>query len=122
MKRQRPITAPSFQDLFCKRFACTPSQYQERVFRACLYRHARVIAPLLRPIKNRFFATDLKFIRYLGECTDLDEAVRCAADFQDANLGKRSSLRMRFRIRLSGRKAIALARRTFPTPAPQHRA
>jgi hypothetical protein len=56
---------------------------------------------------------DLKFIHYLGESTDLDEAVRCAADFQDANLGTRNSWRMLFRIRVSGRTAIALARQIF---------
>lgn len=44
-------------------------------FRECSYWHA---------VKPDLFAEDFKFIRYLGEATDVREAKANAADFQDS--------------------------------------
>jgi len=103
----------NLQSLFCQRFRCSPSEYEERAFRACLYRHAKLLAPLLRRSKPVLFAEDFKFIHYLGEATGLREANASALDFQDANIARRSFWRRRLKIRVSGRKAITLTRRLF---------
>jgi len=104
----------SFRALFCERFHRLPAQYEERAFLACLYRHAKLLAPVLRKMKPDLFARDFKFIGYLGETTDPIEAIECALDFQDANFAGKSFFRRVCKIRVSGRKAVALARQFFP--------
>ncbi len=64
-------------------------------------------------LRPNFLAGDLRFIRYLGEATDLHEAKATAADFQDSNAARRNFLRTRLRIRVSGWKATQLAHRLF---------
>ena len=104
-------TVQQFQYLFCERFHCPRSEFEERAFRECLYSHAKLVAPVLRKLKPDFFAEDFRFIRYLGEATDSREMKACAADFQDANFARRSFLRTTLRIRVSGRKAARFAKR-----------
>lgn len=102
-----------FRSLFCKRFNCPTSEYEERAFKECLYWHARLLAPVLRRVKPDYFAEDFKFIGYLGEVTGVREAKANAADFQDANLARPSFWRRRLKIRVSGRKATGLAYELF---------
>ena len=103
----------SFRELFCTRFGCPPDAYEIRAFGALLYGHARIIGAILRRLKPEWFADDFKFIRDLGEATDLREANISAADFQDANLARRKFFRVRLKIRVSGGKASDLARELF---------
>jgi hypothetical protein len=60
------VARQNFQVLVCQRFHCPTSEYEERVFRKCLYWHARLLAPVVRRLKSDFFTEDFKFIRYLG--------------------------------------------------------
>lgn len=99
--------------MFCHRFNCPASEYEEMAFRACLYWHARPLAPVLRRMKPDFFAEDFRFIRYLGEATSVREAKANAADFRDTNLARPSFWRSRLKIRVSGRKATGLAYELF---------
>src|SRR5258708_33532548 len=103
------MATQEFRFLFCERFNCFPSEYAERAFRECSYWHARLLAPVLLQVKPKFFAEDFKFIRYLGEATDVREANANAADFQDANFARSWSWRRRLKLRVSGRKATRLA-------------
>lgn len=61
-------------------------------------------------MRPRLFADDLKFIRDLGDATDLTEAKASVEEFQDINFARRGFLRRRLKIRVSGRKAMRLAR------------
>jgi hypothetical protein len=97
--------------LVCQRFNCPTSEYEERVFRNCLYWHARLLAPVVRRLNPGFFAEDFKFIRYLGESASFREASVDLVNFHDANLGNRSFWRTALRFRVSGRKASALAQK-----------
>lgn len=101
----------SLRSLFCQRFCCLPDQYENRAFRELLYGHARIVALILRRLRPGFFAQDFKFIRYLGEATDLRDANATAAEFQDST--RRSFWRSRLKIRVSGRKATEMAHRLF---------
>ncbi len=103
----------SFKCLFCERFHCADSDYEERAFTECLYLHAELVSHVVRKLRPDFFAPDFKFIRHLGMATGTEEAASDALDFQDANKGKRSFLRTGLRIRVSGRKGFALAQRLF---------
>lgn len=102
-----------FQLLVCQRFNCPTSEYEEGVFRKCLYWHARLLAPVVRRLKPDFFTVDFEFIRYLGESTGLREAGADLLNFRDANLGKSSFWRTGLKIRVSGRKASRLAQQLF---------
>ncbi len=107
------MAKPAFQELFCRRFGCPPSEYEQRAFRECLYVHAKVLAPLLRKMNAELFKPDLSFLHYLGEATDLREVRADMADFQDANSRRGGFWRRSLRIRVSGRKAGRLARELF---------
>src|SRR5262245_37569598 len=107
---------PEFQTLFCERFRCPLSEYQEKAFWECLYWHARLFAPVLRRLKPDFFTPDFDFIRYLGNASGFREARANAADFRDG--ARRNFLRNALKIRVSGRKAARLAQRLF-SEAPQ---
>ena len=113
-----------FRALFCERFNCPLSEYEERAFWKCLYWHARFLAPVIRLVKPDFFTEDFKYIRYLGDSTRLREVMEDRRNFHDANRGNPIFLRMTFRIRVSGRKASRLAGRLFSearVPAPSSR-
>ena len=104
---------PSFERLFCERFGYLYTQYENRAFRELLHGHAKIIAVALRRLKPNFFAEDLKFIRYLGQATDLRDANASVADFQESNAASRNFWRRVMKIRVSGRKATELARPLF---------
>ena len=106
-----------FQTLFCERFKCTPSQYEQRALRGFLYLHARLFAPLLRAIKPDFFAPDLKFIQRLGMAGDMREANSDLLDFRDVNIGNSSFWRAGLKLRVSSRKAGRVARELFSQAA-----
>jgi hypothetical protein len=71
---------------------------------------------VIRWINPGFFADDLRFIHYLGEATGARDVNAEMLAFQDTNRGKPSFLRTGLKIRVSGRKAAALAQRLM-TPA-----
>src|SRR5258708_38368380 len=67
------MPAWQFQILFCDRFECPPSEYEERALRELLYSHARLVVPIIRKMRPDFFNQDFKFIRYLGTADDFQE-------------------------------------------------
>jgi len=107
------MSAQKFQALFCQQFDCSPSDYEKRALRKFLYPHARVLVPLIRKLKPGFFDEDLKFIRYLADAEDFQEAEGNVADFRHANRWNRGFLRSRCKLRVSGRKAGKVVRQLF---------
>lgn len=110
------MAAQHFQALFCQRFDCPASAYQECAFRELLYWHARPVAWMIRMLSRGFFEEDLSFVRYLGEVEDFREAAEVVADFRDRNSGWRGFCRNRLKLRVSGRKAAQMARQFFIPP------
>ena len=104
-----------FQSLFCQRFDCSPSDYEKRALRKLLYPHARILVPVIRTLRPKFSDEDLKFVRYLGEAEDFQEAAGNVADFREVNRVSHSFLRKRCKLRVSGRKAGELVRKLFLT-------
>ena len=102
-----------FKVLFCERFDCPPSEFENRAFRELLYCHAKPLAPVIHKLNPEFFDEDFKFIQYLGDASGLREAKANAADFKDANAARRSFWRTGLKIRVSGMKATKLAHRLF---------
>jgi hypothetical protein len=107
------VAKQSFQTLFCQKFRCPEAAYEARAFRKCLYWQGKLFAPVIRKLRPQFFDADLQFIRYLGAATGLREANAELADFHEVNRAKSNFWRKALRIRVSGRKAGALAQRLF---------
>ena len=110
--------------LFCKRFNCPPQEYAEQAFRKCLYGHAKPLAGALRVWNAEFFFEDFKFVEALGLALDAKEVRADTANFRDVNRHARGFLRRAWRLRVSGRKAMRMARELFSTagqswPAPE---
>lgn len=102
----------SLQDLFCQQFKCSPAEFETEALKRCLYGHARLTFPLLRGAP-KLLADDARFIRRLGQVTDAAEAYAEVLGFQNDNQFQRSFLRNSLRLRVSGRRAHALARALF---------
>ena len=102
-----------FRSLFCERFDCAPSEYEDRALTKCLYWHARFLAPLIRMLSPDFFRIDLKFIRYLGESTGMREALEDRGNLRHANRSNPGFFRTTCRIRVSGSRATRLAETLF---------
>ncbi len=104
---------PDFQTACCRLFGCPADDYEEAVLRACLYRHARLLRPLLTWLRPDFFAEDLALIRALATATDRRTAQAEFAGFTVRNrVG--GGVRQRLRLRLSGQKLVDLAALLFP--------
>ena len=97
--------------LFCERYACPPEQYADQALKKCLYWHARLVTPVVRRLSPRFFADDLRFIQELGLTSDWRAARSEVLAFQDENRATGGLWRNRLRLRVSGRKAAAMAER-----------
>ena len=107
------VTGRSFAESVCEQLGLHPNQYEEAVFRRCLYRKARVLRPLLQCCNRSFFAPDHDFVRRVGKVRRREELMRELDEFyyHPRNGGW---LRRRFNLRVSCRKLVALAREVMP--------
>ena len=107
---QRGASPPKgFRSIFVKQSGCPPLEFEERVFKACLYWHAKPFAWVFKSLNPRFFELDRTMIRYLGDTINSREVGTEIACFREANLAHPSFFRTLLRIRVSGRKAGHLA-------------
>ena len=106
-------TGRSFSESVCEQWGLHPNQYEAAVFQQCLYRKARVLRSLLQRCNRNFFAPDHDFIHRVGKIRRREELMRELDEFyyHPRNGGW---LRRRFRLRISCRKLVALAREVMP--------
>jgi len=106
-------TGKSFADCVCEQLGLHPNQYENEVIQRCLYGKARVLRPLLQFCNRNFFAPDHEFVRRVGKIRRREELLRELDEFyyHPKNGGW---LRRRFRLRISCRKLVALAREVMP--------
>jgi len=102
-----------FMSLFCERHNCPLSDYEERAFTMCLYWRARILAPLIRAIRPRYFEPDFELIRYLAKCRGRRNANNEVAAFMEAANSRGSFARRILCIRISARKARVLITGVF---------
>ena len=98
----------STMSLFCERYRCMPSEFDERVFQICLYRRVRVLAPVIRRIFPHYFEGDFAFIQYLGRTTGPRDAMHELAAFVDATHTEGGIARNFLGIGISARKVNVL--------------
>ncbi len=104
---------PTFQELYCAKHGCSPEQFHRRVFRHCLYPHARPIAPLIRLLNYDFFAADRTLLLSVAEAVSMKRVREEVRDyFWDSN--NRGWMREALRIRMSGQRLKDLARQYLP--------
>ena len=99
--------------LFCERFNCVAEDYEKRMFRRCLYWHARWMIPIARRSNAKYFDEDFNLVRELGYVIDFRQATFEIRAYQIANRQKKNILRNILRIRVSGMKAADLAKKLF---------
>ena len=99
--------------LFCEQLGCPAAEYEERIFSACLYRHAALVAKMARFLKTQLFETDFMMLRYLGDATSPQAVTAELAAFQDGNRACPNFLRNGLKIRISGRRVARLAQSVF---------
>jgi hypothetical protein len=110
------VSGRTFKALFCERFGCPDSEYEERALKACLYTHTLCLAPALGLFKSNLFAEDFSFVGHLGRTTEWQKAKLEVLRFQDSNHSGGflwRFIRTCLRVRASGRKASVLAGKLF---------
>lgn len=107
------LGSPDFKSLFCELYGCMPEEYEERAFRACLYPHARLVAPIIRALAPKFFERDFALIQYLASAPGRRHAMNEIAAYMEANESKGGFFRKVLRIRISARKASGLLGELF---------
>ena len=105
--------SPQLKILFCRHFGCPVADFEKRMFKRCLYAHARFLAPFIRVIRPRFFDPDHAFIEWLGRTTDLSDVMDAATHFHDKVGFQEGFCFNVLKIRVSGSKALRLARKLF---------
>lgn len=108
-------TAPStFKARFCRLHQCAVEEFEERVFRLCLHRRARLFARFARLDRPGFFGWDwdLAYIRAVANVCSSEEAVAEINSFlyYHPPEGPFKSL---LRIRISGRRLMGLVKSVF---------
>jgi len=103
----------TFQEIFCRSQKCDPSDFRDRVFWRCLYRHAIPLAYVLKKLTPDFFIDDHTLIQQVALDRDLEEVEANLKDFQYVNNARRHWLRTGLKVRVSGRKVASLARSVF---------
>lgn len=57
----------TFKDKYVRHHRIKPEAYAEHFFRRCLYRHAVLIAGVIRNLEPRYFAADFELILSVGD-------------------------------------------------------
>ncbi len=99
----------TFKEAFCHRYRCPATEYEQRVFRYCLYRRAIPLAALLQQLQPGFFREEVELTQRLASDTGLEEIHASVRDYQFSNQRHRHWLRTGWRMRMSGRRVLAQA-------------
>ena len=106
------MEAPSkkFRELFCEHFQCPPEAYDQKMFWLCIYRQALPFAHVIKILSPHFFDKDLAVIRQLGITTSQKEFHDEAEDYFYNVHSYGNVLQRSWRIRISGKRLIRLAK------------
>jgi hypothetical protein len=99
----------SFQEAFCNQNECSIEEFESRVFWRCLHRRALPLSAFAYLIKRTFFEPDFRTIRQLGVAKSFEEFGEEVNSFRSENRRHGGLLRRRLRMRVSGRRLMALA-------------
>lgn len=102
-----PTWLETLKECYCRRFSCSPDEFESRALAASLYPHARVIASFSFGVSDAFMI-DRSLVNYCGRLTTLREIDAELREY--AGLPENRQFRRRtLRFRLSGRRLRRLA-------------
>ena|SRR5688572_16471959 len=116
-----------FRQLFCKAAQCAAADFESRMFKKCLFRHALPFAWLIRS-KQEFFREDLEMLRDVASAHNTSEVISELNRFYGRNKRDNSFLRTHMFFRISGKRVLRVYRSlavegpvssSFPTLQPQ---
>ena len=113
--------AKSFRENYCERFGCPLEAFENRVFWRCLYRRSLPLSLVVHLTNRRHFELDMQTIRQLGVCRSTQE-FRAELESFRYDYRMRGSLLRQLRVRVSGKRLMALLREVLEaTEQPVHR-
>lgn len=95
-----------FQQIFCETNSIPAGEYEIQLFKRCLYRHARLFAPILLRLKPEMFLEDFAVIREVANVTCPDVFQMEISRFDGRNKRDHYLLRKLFLIRVSGKRLL----------------
>lgn len=107
-----PMRTPTFAESFCAQHRIAPEQFVQAVFKAALYRRARVFAPILHFFSHDYFAADFDLIYGVEHLRRVRDFTAEAERFNE-HPGNRGWLRRRLCLRVSTKRLKALIRETL---------
>ncbi len=99
-----------FRQLFSERYGCEQAQFEERVFKACLFRHSIPFVAVLRRWKPGIFREDYDLARELATTRNTGEVVSELNRFYGRNAREKGFWRTTCYFRISGKRVLRLYR------------
>jgi len=110
------MEAETFQEAWQRAYPQAAVSFEDDVFWRSLYPHAMIFARIMRLIWPGYFQRDMELIRRLGALTSANE-VRFEIDNYRYQHPEYGLFRHGFRLRVSGKRLIHLARRVMKRDA-----
>jgi hypothetical protein len=104
----------SFRDAFCLRYACSPDEFEHRVFWMAIYRRSLPFAALVYAIHRRYFEMDFITIRELGKAQSSREFCSELSSGRSEYRAQLGFLRNTLRLRISGKRLAAILAEVSP--------
>jgi hypothetical protein len=113
-----------FRHLFSGKYGVSPEQFERKLFRRCLFRHALPFAWFLQRCDPDFFREDYEMLRDVATARNTEEVICEVNRFFGRNARDKNILRTAFYFRVSGKRVLKLYRQLIrlPDPSSQHSA
>ncbi len=106
------MESETFQEAWQRVYPQAEVSFEDDVFWRSLYPHARIFARIVRLIWSGYFQRDMELIRRLGTLNSANE-VRFEIDNYRYQHPEYGLFRRGFRLRVSGKRLIQLARKVM---------
>ena len=98
----------AFKELFCEAFRCSAARYTRRLFWHCVHRRSLAWAWPILMMNPEFFTVDFRLLDEVGRAVNGSEVQQAIDAYQDDCRMNRNFYHDRLRIRISGRRLMAL--------------
>jgi hypothetical protein len=101
--------ASNFKEAFCAHFNCRPEDYVQKALFYVFYRHCVPISHILYSFRTVSIKQAIQAVEVLGRAADVDEVHWLINDYRyQLRLHHASSFVKLFKVRISGRRMLAL--------------
>jgi hypothetical protein len=99
-----------FRQLFSEKWGADAAEFERRLFRKCLFRHALPFASLIEKLDPDFFREDYEMLRDVASARTTEEVICELNRFFGRNARDRSFWRPTFYLRISGKRVLNVYR------------